>query len=363
MLPAEDGDCFLIETGPPCHRILIDGGRKATARGPLRELLSSLPSQDGPLLDLVVLTHIDADHIEGLLELIGGPEARTVGEVWFNGLDQARAANGRPPVPRPRVVPAGRKRLPVLSVAQLADLTRLLQDRGCICNGSLPGRAAMVEPEGELPSIEVSSGAKITLLGPPRAKLGQLEARWAAALSELSRQDSQAVLGPKRTLPVPTPENVAQLARDRDEADKKLENGTSIVLTIEHSGKRALFCADAHPGDVAAALNRFSPGSGRVFFDAVKVAHHGSAGNNTAMLIDRLKSPVWLVSSNGAVHRLPDPEGIARIALTPPRDKRLLFNYRTDNVNAVWADEALARHCGYTPVFPTKQGELVWVWL
>ena len=32
MLPAEDGDCLLIETGEDAapHRILIDGGRKRT---------------------------------------------------------------------------------------------------------------------------------------------------------------------------------------------------------------------------------------------------------------------------------------------------------------------------------------------
>jgi len=131
-----------------------------------------------------------------------------------------------------------------------------------------------------------------------------------------------------RDRPKPTVGNLRELAKQLDVADTQKPNGTSIALIIEHAGRRVLFAANAHPGDIADALKGYQPGAGRVRFDAIKVAHHGSARNNTSRLVDQREGPLWLVSTNGAHHDHPDPEAIARIVLTPPQEKILAFNDR-----------------------------------
>ncbi|WP_292622093.1 ComEC/Rec2 family competence protein [Mesorhizobium sp.] len=347
MLPAGDGDCFLVETGDAPHRILIDGGRSITAGPYLRAMLDSFPNRPGPKIDLMVLTHIDADHIEGLLTLIPTMNKGDVGEFWFNGLKHVRVANGQN-AEVPTVI-AAKPAERVLSIRQGFELTRMIELLGWPWNSLLPKGVAMINARGPLPAIPLPDGT-ITLLGPPQAKLRAFAKEWEFWFRRLFK--AAPVLAAIRK-PL-TQISLAALAASRDKPDTAKPNGTSITFVIEHKGKRALFCADAHPGDLAEAVTRYG-GIGRVYFDAVKVAHHGSAANNTSTLIDRLASPLWLVSSDGSRHSHPDPEAIARILLAPCRDKRLVFNYRS-RFNGVWENPELADQAAYRPIFPTGPG-------
>ena len=85
MLPAGRGDCLWIEYGDPAapHRVIVDGGIPGTERELARRLVALPPEQRH--VDLVVVTHIDIDHIAGLLALLREPvEHLTIGDVWFN---------------------------------------------------------------------------------------------------------------------------------------------------------------------------------------------------------------------------------------------------------------------------------------
>lgn len=356
MLPAEDGDCFLIETGKDPHRILVDGGRRGTAGRFLRETIDSLPRREGPLINLMILTHIDADHIEGLLTLIEDGGDLAVGEVWFNGLDHVRIAAGQKPPRRPRLRDIRRKPLPVLSIKQANDFADVLEARGWPWNTSLNRGVAMVEPNGGLPAVPLPGDALLTLLGPPRAKLGAFVKDWELWFGMLGKP-TKPVLSAKQAARVLTPDDVEQLASLSDYPDTAKPNGTSITFVIEYRGKRALFCADAHPGDLATALKRYA-NTARIRFDAVKVAHHGSAANNTSALIDTLESEIWLVSSNGVRHHHPEPEAIARIVHAPAPNKRLIFNYSTP-FSQLWANRELATHFRYRPEYANGNSAVI----
>jgi glyoxylase-like metal-dependent hydrolase (beta-lactamase superfamily II) len=91
MLPARHGDALWIEYGDPDtpRRILIDGGPRSRATmDRLRELLderSSATVSGEPDIELIVVTHIDADHISGILDLFKQRDvAFTPRDVWFN---------------------------------------------------------------------------------------------------------------------------------------------------------------------------------------------------------------------------------------------------------------------------------------
>lgn len=69
MLAADEGDCFLIMAEKENINILIDGGTAKTYHRVLKPKLQEL-NRLGKCIDLLVVTHIDDDHIGGILELL-----------------------------------------------------------------------------------------------------------------------------------------------------------------------------------------------------------------------------------------------------------------------------------------------------
>ena len=88
LLPGKDGDCLLLSYGDGAarRRVLVDGGRAAT----YQELAPVLAALDPPGLDLLVVTHVDQDHVLGVLALFADPARVPVREVWFNGFDHLK---------------------------------------------------------------------------------------------------------------------------------------------------------------------------------------------------------------------------------------------------------------------------------
>ena len=71
MYPAKNGDAFLISSNMENDRninILVDAGYSSTFKEHIAPDLQTIHGHGGKL-DLVVATHIDADHICGLIEL------------------------------------------------------------------------------------------------------------------------------------------------------------------------------------------------------------------------------------------------------------------------------------------------------
>lgn len=83
------GDCILIELEhPDC--ILIDCGYKTTYNTELRPLLLRL-NAEGYRISLMIISHIDRDHIEGAVHFLREngdaeiPAIIPVDEIWING--------------------------------------------------------------------------------------------------------------------------------------------------------------------------------------------------------------------------------------------------------------------------------------
>ena len=74
MLPAERGDCLWITYGQDSdlHHVLIDGGPRETIGTLVPELERRLSALAGRRnrVELLVVTHVDADHIQGIVSLL-----------------------------------------------------------------------------------------------------------------------------------------------------------------------------------------------------------------------------------------------------------------------------------------------------
>ena len=88
MLPARQGDALWLSWGDPAslHHVLIDCGTEEIGHR-VREKLEQLVSQ-GQSLDLLVITHVDRDHIGGVLTALAEAaplQGLAIQDTWFNG--------------------------------------------------------------------------------------------------------------------------------------------------------------------------------------------------------------------------------------------------------------------------------------
>lgn len=90
FIRAMSGDSFLIELGRG-HCILIDCGYKSTYETELKPLLKKL-HRERCRIDILVITHMDEDHIGGAISLIeengdrNNPHIIAIDNIWFNGI-------------------------------------------------------------------------------------------------------------------------------------------------------------------------------------------------------------------------------------------------------------------------------------
>jgi hypothetical protein len=315
--------------------MLIDGGRAGRDRLPagLAARFARLPP-DRRTFDLVVCTHLDADHIGGLIPLFRQPpEGFAVDDVWFNGDKQLLGD--------------------VLSLAQADALSRLL--RRWPWNAKFRGGPVAVPETGPLPRIDLH-GLRLTLLSPTLKTLRRLSRLWVREAEKVERQ---------WFAPAPdTPPDVlrggdARLAWEELTAapyvrDESPFNASSIAFLAEHEdGSRVLFGADAHAEILKDGLRRLDGTSwGRPFrVDLCKVPHHGSSRNLSPALLAQLDCHHWLISTNGARFGHPDRRAIARIAR---RERPVLwFNYLSPST-AEFARPELAAARGFTAHHPPE---------
>ena len=322
LLPAGHGDAIWIEYGnrQRPRRIVIDGGPASTYETGLRKRLLQLPANDRTI-DLFVITHIDADHIDGAIILLREAEVLGVkfGEVWFNAWNQLPTQESESLKPI-----QGEFLGALLAKANIQDKW----------NAREKGKAIVISDDGQLATVKLPDGAVITLLSPGVKQLKRLRARWAAAIRDFSPGDSEEALRRLETRreylpPAPPPVFAARTVGD----DRSVANGSSIAFVIEHNRKACLLASDAHPRVLAAGLQRFSqiknPGRGGVVhFDAVKMPHHGSCANINDELLAAMESRIWLISTNGAIYNHPDPETAELVAARSPEPPRFLCNYK-----------------------------------
>ena len=141
-LPAREGDALWVRWGDASHphQLLIDMGTESTGKV-IRDRIERLPV-DQREFDLLVVTHVDADHIGGTLTCLaeGNPlPGLEIDDVWFNGFRHLPAAES------------------TRGAAQGERLTDLLRARRLPWNAAFHGDAVVVPAEGALPRVTCSA--------------------------------------------------------------------------------------------------------------------------------------------------------------------------------------------------------------
>jgi hypothetical protein len=346
MLPARNGDALWIEYGDPQspRRIIVDGGTGGSYEDGLRARIDALAPEERSF-ELLVVTHIDSDHIAGALALLGDEAlGATFGDVWFNAW---------------RHLP---DTLEGLGPVEGELLTQTILQRGLAWNDAFDAKAVVRPTAGKLPHVELADGLAVTVLAPAPEQLAELRPVWEEAVVAAGLDPGMPVPEPVDEPPPPglehlgTTPDVATLAASVFKQDTAEANGSSIVLLVEHEDSSALLTGDAFPSVVLEGVNRLlaeREDGPRLAVDAFKVPHHGSRANLSPALVAALECERHLFSSNGTSTKHPHPEAVARTIAGTGQGSTLYFNYST-RFTEPWADDDVEAQHGYDAVYPDE---------
>lgn len=318
-LRAREGDCLILEGGGA--RILIDGGPGGVFDRFLQPALTALADGDNaPVIDLVMVSHIDDDHIAGILDL-----TRTLGtqkeagtrplvrlkEAWHNSFSDMIA--GAAPASNTTATHSAS----LAESAQMSDALRdLLKDQSeengarLVLQSVRQGRELRLDLDRlkvptnpDFPGGFVLGGAKrktfrklaIDVIGPGQTELDELRKDWKKALKTILKT------GP------------ASLAA-AEKLDKSVRNLSSIVCIASVDGTEILLTGDARSDmilDWLKKAGRFDNGQ-QAHFAILKVPHHGSDYNVTTDFFRSVTADHYVISGDGR-HGNPEPATLRMI--------------------------------------------------
>ena len=359
MLPAGRGDALWIEYGKASapSRVIIDGGIAGTSKT-LRKRIEALDVDDRRF-DLLIISHIDLDHIAGILKLIADPpEGLKFDNVLFNGWEQLVLANELPDDEG------------ILGPKLGERLSARLRQRKYPWNMKFKDKlVAIRKSTGKLPSIKLTGGMTITLLSPTLERLRKLLPVWEDEIvhaglkpgsagedlegighPEDAEDEDDGVLGAAKI-------NVKKLAETKFTDDKSEANGSSIAVMAEFGEKRCAFLGDAYSSDIAKSIARMAKaedGGDVLEVDAVKLSHHGGRKNTGSAMLEKFRCRKYLVSTDGTIYDHPHGESLSRVLVSGSAAGKpsLFFNYLSDETRP-WGKKTLFNgDFKYTPVFP-----------
>lgn len=297
VIQAEFGDCLLLEFGTDAnpHFILIDGGPPNNFADHLRKVLETQVVPRGGKIDLVILSHVDNDHIVGLIDLFAELQSQQanaqpafvgIDGLWHNSFSKTIDPNG---MIQPRLQAlleiAGMEStmsttaVSVNGIAEGNKLRQLSQILHIPLNTNLPDPITV-----ETANEPVSFGnVRLTVVGPTQANLDALRHEWEDWLDE---HEGDIGTG-----------SIKLMAN----SDQSVPNLSSICVVAEGDGRRILFTGDARSDHVLAGLESkgFLDNAGTVHFDVLKLPHHGSDRNMTKAFFKKVTADQYVISANG----------------------------------------------------------------
>ena len=342
FLPARFGDSIWIEYGDEnaINRILIDGGTGGT-RHTIREKIKKLPENQREF-ELMVVTHIDMDHIAGILGLLEDEENLSfkVNDFWFNAFMHLPTEDED------------------FGAKQGERLSDAIVKHDIPWNDFFNGNAVVTETN-DLPQLELPGGMILTLLSPTAEHLKKLRPKWKKEVEDAGMIPGGAILedieDEDEGFGATDFPDVNALANAPFKEDTSVANGSSIAFLAEYKEHSILFCGDAFPSQVLEALNSIKPDK-KIDLDLVKISHHGSSGSTSPELLKKLNCKNYMISTNGSRFKHPKADAISRIIKSTDEQAHLIFNYKSD-INEIWDLDLLKEEHNYTTTYPLNGEE------
>lgn len=372
--PCLDGDCiFMIlkdEANSETFHIMIDCGALSN------DITDYICNELQLRIDLLVVTHIDKDHIDGITAMFYEDRLKElkIGKILYNCY-QDYTGEAQP------LDENIRTQMDMISKLASEDWGSQISVKGSV------SLAAQILSKPELRQVWEKQTIKDTT---PDFKLGK---KWGqliflspsenslSDLYELFKEEYAGITSEKvPDLPFENIEEMYELIIRLDAQRKRAFHGqrvkdietkygdeveindtliedayksepnedslteankASLAFVWECNDHRVLFMGDAQAHQVAKFIDK-KLGKDKWSFDAIKVSHHGSAYNATKELYDKVDAPVYFITG-GEEGTRPSVEAIAKIVYKGKSDKNeriIRYNFITTLTNYLESETA-----------------------
>ena len=334
VIQAEFGDCLILESrsGNKTTTLLIDGGPHQTFKKHLKPALQRLPVNGK--IDLMILSHIDNDHIIGLLDLLNEIKTQKemrvkefikISRLWHNSFKVLLQLHLEPNkmlnnnifqiygLKRGKNVMSS---IVMKGFQQGGDLTLLAKTLRIPIN---PNFRKEIVVSDNLKSIRLNN-ISLNLLGPTKKNLDKLRKEWTNWFNKRRH--------------IKKPESALfQIL------DKSVPNLASIMFLAKINNRKILFTGDGIGRDVLEMLskNKMLDKNGEFHVDILKVPHHGSERNTSKEFFDTISAEYYIISANGRDDNpsLNTLKWMIEVGQNDKKPRKFVFTNMTPNIKKV----------------------------
>jgi Metallo-beta-lactamase superfamily len=363
IFQSDKGDCLLLEANSG-ELVLCDGGMGPSMRDHVRAELAAL-RDDNRELEFAYISHIDNDHISGVLQLL---EDEVEWRVYDHHNNQGTPIN-EPDVPRPPVIKGilhnSFRDLITKNEGPIADLyaartveNLLSQMSSSLFGTNVPELVNAAEemqaiatgvPEAIKVSKLIAPGAlniplnkppgvagparllyagqpgdrfnlgsmEFTLIGPTENELKNLRDGWnnwlrgnKERLKKIRAELKKRVDSFSTGALTDSPFDLREWEGIPDYKGVSAPNVASLMFMVEENGKRLLLTGDGQQDFIINGLKRTGYlANGYVHLDVLKVQHHGSENNLDIKFARKVSADHYVFCGNGE-HGNPEPDVI-----------------------------------------------------
>lgn len=418
VFQAGKGDCLLL-TSSDGKKMLVDGGVAAAYTANVAPKLEQLKQ-----LEVVCVSHIDDDHIGGVLQMLDDeaawrvymyqqdagntsfprPDAKRppeIGKLWHNGFSDligqntgdiaemlshsVRVLSGAESAELQQIGAALQNLTE--GVKQAIQLSRRIGDKqlGIPLNPEFGNKLMLLDENGTTPPLKLGN-ISLLLVGPTVKELDALRKEWQdwlrknkTALTGLRRaaRDDEDLLGNRAGGEAwRGAELTGLMANALAQADAlgtgkvTPPNLASMALLAEENGKTILLAGDARGKEMLNGLRSQGQldAAGRLHLDVLKVPHHGSEKNMDEAFCEAVTADHYLFCANGFSEN-PDPrilQAIVDARLGDPNDRRKFkfwFNNNANTTSDKYKAHMTAVENKVTELAADSQGRLTYFFL
>jgi beta-lactamase superfamily II metal-dependent hydrolase len=343
VLQADHGDSLLLHYGSAQtpKTIVIDGGPAGIYQASLQPRLLQIKSALSPnkplRLPLVMVSHLDDDHVNGILDLLDGiidketdgePQDFSLSRIWFNTFDDII---GNLQIPQLSSMAASASVAnvaaihPVLAKADhciTAVIASTVQGRQLRNNAhrlslsinspfqeNKTKKITLVTGGVKESVVKIAKGPTITVIHPNQQRLEALQAKWDKDLQKARAKGDNSII-------------MASIG-DKDDSPFNL---SSIVCVVKYRKKTMLLTGDSRSDDILKGLKqaKLLKPNGKIHFNILKMPHHGSSANLSTEFLQTVTADHYVVSANGR-HGNPDKDTLDALIEQVPKGSTLHF--------------------------------------
>lgn len=335
---AGNGDCILLQS--EMDNILIDGGTSSSF-DLWKDNVNKLES-----INCLIITHIDNDHVNGVIKLLSCKKKPNIEKVIFNGVEQIFGCslvnvNSDDDIKlkaiSDRYEPVANEDF-FIGISEGTSLSFAIRENNINSNKNAITKDSDLITVGEF-SLQVIS--------PSISSLEKLKKLWQSViddegirmkvLNSTYAKAFESYIGElKNNITSTISENVSidieSLSKLPYEKDNSIANESSLAFLIKDKNSSLLMLGDCHVESVIAWLD--SENIEKLAVDAVKVSHHGSKHNINRFLLERLYCDTYLISTNGKKFNHPDIECLSIIAkYSEKKPVKIIINNSIEHID------------------------------